>query len=76
MIPRASRTAVAGRRDGALVVRVTAPPVEGAANEAVIDAVARALGVPRGAVAIERGARGRRKLLSAPESARAVLGTL
>jgi hypothetical protein len=76
VIPRAARTAVGGRRDGALIVRVSAPPVEGAANEAVIDAVARSLGVPRGAVAIERGARARRKVLSAPASAQAVLETL
>ena len=65
-----------GRRDGALVVRVSAPPVEGAANEAVIEAVARALGVPRAAVTIERGHRGRRKVLSAPAGARRVLETL
>jgi hypothetical protein len=76
VIPRAARTAVGGRRGGALVVRVSAPPVEGAANEAVVEAVARALGLPRGAVAIERGQRGRRKVLSAPAGARAALETL
>jgi uncharacterized protein YggU (UPF0235/DUF167 family) len=76
VIPRSARTAVGGRRDGALVVRVGAPPVEGAANEAAIEAVARALGVPRGAVAIERGERGRHKVLSAPATVRAVLETL
>ena len=76
MITRAARTAVGGRRDGALVVRVTAAPVEGAANEAVARAVARALGVPASAVAIERGQRGRRKVLSAPASVRMALETL
>jgi hypothetical protein len=76
VIPRAARTAVGGRRGGALVVRVSAPPVEGAANEAVVEAVARALGLPRGAVAIERSQRGRRKVLSAPAGARAALETL
>jgi hypothetical protein len=75
-MPRAARTAVGGDRDGALVVRVTAPPVEGAANDAVIRAVARALGVAPGAVAIERGDRGRRKLLSAPAGAREALEAL
>ena len=76
VIPRAGRTAVGGRRDGALVVRVTAAPVDGAANQAVVDAVARALGVPPSAVAIERGQRGRRKVLSAPAAARGALDRL
>lgn len=69
MIPRAGRTAVGGSRDGALLVRVTAPPVEGAANEAVRRAVAAALGVAPTEVRIERGARGRRKVASAPAAA-------
>ena len=76
MVPRATRTAVGGRRAGALVVRVTAPPVDDAANEAVVEAVAHALGVPRGTVAIERGQRGRRKVLSAPASAKEALAGL
>jgi uncharacterized protein (TIGR00251 family) len=44
-----------------LKVAVTAPPVEGAANAAVVEAIARALGVPRRAVSIVRGETGRRK---------------
>lgn len=63
-------------RDGAVLVRVTAPPVEGAANEAVVRAVARALGLAPGEVAIERGGRGRRKLLSAPAAARERIAAL
>jgi uncharacterized protein (TIGR00251 family) len=61
--PRASRNAVAGERDGALVVRVTAAPVEGAANEALARVLARVLHVPASAVAVRRGASGRDKLL-------------
>jgi hypothetical protein len=76
VVPRSARTAVGGRRGGVLVVRVTAPPVGGAANEAVARAVAEALGVPHGTVLIERGGRGRRKLLSAPASARPLLESL
>lgn len=46
---------------GAVRVAVTAPAVEGAANEAVVGALAAALGVRRSALTLVRGARGRRK---------------
>jgi uncharacterized protein YggU (UPF0235/DUF167 family) len=49
---------------------VTAPPVEGAANEAVVRAVAAVLRLAPTDIAIERGDRGRRKLLSVPAAAR------
>lgn len=74
--PRSSRTSVGGTREGALVVRVTASPVEGAANEAVLRALAGALGVPRADVVIEWGRRGRRKLVSAPASCDATVTRL
>lgn len=61
--PRASRTAVEGVHDGALAVRLTAPPVEGAANAALVEAVAAWLGVGRRAVTIVRGDTGRRKIV-------------
>lgn len=61
--PRASRTEIVGWRDGALAVRVTAPPVEGEANAAVSALLADALGVSRSAVTLVRGARGRDKLV-------------
>jgi len=59
--PRARKTECAGFRDDVLVVRVAAPPVEGAANEALIEFLASALQVPRRAVQILGGERGRRK---------------
>ncbi|MBW8861369.1 MAG: DUF167 domain-containing protein, partial [Acidobacteria bacterium] len=37
VIPRARKTEISGERDGALVVRVAAPPVEGAANDALVE---------------------------------------
>jgi hypothetical protein len=61
--PRASRDAIAGVRDGALIVRVTAAPVEGAANDAVVRLLGRALGVAPSAIRLLRGASGREKVL-------------
>ncbi len=61
--PRAGRASVSGVRDGALVVRVTAPPVEGAANEAVRRLLAELLAVPISRIAIAQGERSRRKLI-------------
>jgi uncharacterized protein len=53
-----------GLRAGALLVRVTAPPVEGAANSAVIDVLADAFDVPRSSIEILSGNRGRNKIVS------------
>jgi uncharacterized protein (TIGR00251 family) len=61
--PRASRTELAGTHDGAIKIRVAAPPVENAANRAVIDFVAEQLGIAKGRVRIVSGTTGRRKLL-------------
>jgi len=46
-----------------LLVRLKAPPVDGKANEALVRLIAERLGVPRGAVSVERGATARTKLL-------------
>jgi uncharacterized protein (TIGR00251 family) len=62
--PRASRDALGGERDGALVVRLTAPPVDGAANKALLRFLARALGVAPSALRIASGAKGRDKRVS------------
>ena len=62
--PRAASDTIAGWELGVLRVRVTAPPVEGAANQALIALLARALGVPRAAVSIVRGDRSRDKLVA------------
>lgn len=61
--PRASRDEVAGERDGALVVRLTAPPVEGQANAALLRFLVRQLGIPASTMSITRGAKGRDKVL-------------
>ena len=59
--PRARRTEVGGLHGDALRVAVAAAPEAGAANEACVEALAAALGVRRGDVSLESGARGRRK---------------
>ena len=61
VIPRAGRSEVAGTRDGALLVRLNAAPVDGAANAELIEVLAEALGVPKRAVTIASGERARRK---------------
>lgn len=61
VIPRARKTEPAGVRGSAVLVRVAAPPVEGAANDALVAFFAEALRVPRRAVRIVTGERGRQK---------------
>ena len=61
--PRASRARIGPMHDGRLKVAVTAPPVDGEANAAVIDLLARRLGVARGDIAVIAGAGSRRKTL-------------
>jgi hypothetical protein len=61
VIPRASKTAMNGVRDGRLLLRVTAPPVDGAANTAVVAALATMLEMPRTAVRVVEGATSRNK---------------
>jgi len=61
VIPRAKKTELAGTRDGAILIRVSAPPVEGAANDAVIALLAERLDIPRRDIRIVSGQSGRRK---------------
>ena len=61
VIPRAAKPGIAGSRDGALLVRLKAPPVEGAANAELIELMAKAAGVPKRSVSIIAGERGRTK---------------
>jgi len=61
--PRASRTEAAGMHGDALKVRLAAPPVDGAANEALVRWLASALKVSTASVTLVRGATSRRKVL-------------
>jgi uncharacterized protein len=61
--PRASRDEIVGLLDGALRIRLHAPPVDGAANEALVAFLADRLSVPRRAVRIVTGASSRMKTI-------------
>ena len=62
--PRARSNAIAGVHGDSIRVRLTAPPVDGAANTALTDFLAERLGVPRGAVRIVAGATSRDKVVA------------
>ena len=61
VIPRASRSGFAGLRDGALLVRLAAAPVDGAANDELIALLSKALRIPKRDITIVSGERSRSK---------------
>jgi uncharacterized protein len=61
VIPRAKRSGVDGMRGDAWLIRLQAPPVDGAANEELISVLAKLLDVPKRAVTIVGGERAREK---------------
>lgn len=63
VVPRSSREEVAGFAEGTVRIRLTAPPVENRANEALVRFLAKVLGVPRSRLRIAAGGTGRRKLV-------------
>jgi len=69
--PGAKRTEVAGLHGDALKIRLSAPPVEGAANAELMAFIARAFSVPLRQVTLKRGAKSRRKVI---EIGQALLG--
>ncbi|MDR1988713.1 MAG: DUF167 domain-containing protein [Acidobacteriaceae bacterium] len=80
VIPRAKRTEASGERDGHLLIRLSAPPVDGAANEALIEFLSRQLGCPKRAIRLTSGDTNRTKRLtidgvSASTAARALSAT-
>ena len=74
--PRASRSEIAGLHGTALRVRLQAPPVDGAANEALVAFLAESLGVPRRAVRIVAGASSRQKIVDVHGVARTAVERL
>lgn len=76
--PRASRNAIAGVMGDAIKLAITAPPVDGKANEAVIDYLSDLFRVPKSSIIIVSGETGRNKLIAirglSAEQVRKVLG--
>jgi uncharacterized protein len=63
LTPRAHRDAIEGVRDGLVMARVRAPPVDGRANAALVKLLAKRLGVPPSRVELVRGQSAREKLV-------------
>lgn len=63
VVPRASRTEIAGEMDGSLRVRISSPPVDGAANAELVKFFAKRVGVSRSDVEIVAGHTSKSKLL-------------
>jgi uncharacterized protein len=61
--PRARRDEIVGERAGVVVIRVTAPPVDGKANDALCRLIAKAAGVPPSRVSVVRGHTARDKVV-------------
>jgi len=61
VVPRASKTEVVGEFDSALRVKLAAPPVDGAANDELVEVLAKTFKVARGSVEIVRGSNSRSK---------------
>lgn len=74
--PRASRAKVGPLHDGRLKVSVTSPPVDGEANAAVIELLAKTLRVAKGAVSVVAGATSRRKTVRVVGVSRASIEAL
>lgn len=61
--PRASKEEVAGWMEGVVRIRLTAPPVEGKANESLLRFLSKRLGIPKGSLELAAGDHGRNKLI-------------
>ena len=64
VVPRAAREKLTRDASGVLRVYLTAPPVDGAANRALVTLLADRLGLPKRALALARGERGRDKVIA------------
>ena len=61
--PGASKNSISGEHDGYLKIRISSPPVEGKANEALVEFLSRVMGVRKSGIEILEGLKSRKKLL-------------
>jgi len=66
IIPNASKTEVAGKEGATWKIRVSAPPIEGRANEALVDFLSDVLDVPKTSIQIIKGYSSKQKILDIP----------
>ncbi len=67
VVPRSSRNQIMGVENGELKIKIMAPPVEGAANEAVVEFVARCLKISKSSLFVAKGERSRHKVIQVLE---------
>jgi len=75
VIPHASRSELVSVQDGVLKIKVTSPPVEGAANDACIKLLAKELGLKKSQMEISSGAKSRKKTVMIKNISKAELET-
>jgi uncharacterized protein len=76
VVPRASRSEIAGEYNGALRVRLAAPPVDGAANRELVAVLAKALHVSQSAVMIDTGHTSKIKRVTISQCAPEILSAI
>ena len=74
--PRASRNEITGLRDGVLSVRISSPPVDGAANDELVRLLSKALGMRRADMRLVSGQSSRHKVLEIDADEPAVIKEL
>jgi uncharacterized protein len=63
VLPRAKRSEISGLHNGALKLRITAPPVDDAANRAIVEFFSKLCGIPKSNIHILTGAKSKEKIL-------------
>jgi len=76
IVPRASASEIVGELDGALKIRIAAPPVEGAANRELVRLLSKTFKLPKSSVEIVSGANAKRKIVRLGDTSAALLDRL
>ena len=76
IVPRASSSEIVGELNGALKIRIAAPPVEGAANRELVRLLSKTFKLPKSSVEIVSGANAKRKIVRLGDTSAALLDRL